>query len=177
MLTSVIAGILCGTVLLAQDLTTLAPWSAKVKLDVSAEPKSFHDEIESYLARELRSLGDVSVVDEKEEYRIEVVAIQEQFRSGRSASVAISVVVNRPWNWSMFEGFLSGVSEQNKKFLEGFQDLALQLYHHLYSGNMDDVPDICRKIVVELDARSFEPGRKDYRQWTDQMRAKKAIQE
>lgn len=53
-----------------------AKWSATVSVNVSTSVTQFRSDVTSYVSRELRSLGDVSVTDSEPIYVIEIVAVQ-----------------------------------------------------------------------------------------------------
>ncbi|GAH41599.1 unnamed protein product, partial [marine sediment metagenome] len=57
------------------------------------------NKIRSYLSRELRSLGDVSIVDEHPDWEISIIALEVR-RSGYKHGVSMSVLILSPFDLS-----------------------------------------------------------------------------
>lgn len=63
----------------------------KVKLEVSCNDE-IKNEIYSYLSRELRSLGDVVLVDSNEYYTIQIVGMTTKTKDGYNAGITLSTL-------------------------------------------------------------------------------------
>lgn len=159
--------LLFGTiqVLAAQSPTRLPPWTRTVSVEVSAEPAKLQDEIISYVGRELRSLGDIRVVDGAADYRVCVNAMELANGAGHVDGVVMAVVVQMPFPWDTITLMMPGLrlKEEDRKFFEAFEGM---LDFWLVTGNRDHVPDLCRRMVTHIDIKVFEPLRKDYRALT-----------
>src|SRR5215467_1700638 len=65
-------------------------WTSRVSVDVSAKDE-IKNEIISYAGRELRSLGDIVIVESKPNYRISIVAITTHNQANQETGYALSV--------------------------------------------------------------------------------------
>jgi hypothetical protein len=160
----------------AQALPKMSPWSATLQVDVSADPPALQEELESYILREVRDLRDIEVVKDKGRFRLLVNAIENRNRRGAVIGVDIATIVEMPWDWSLLSSVLSGLSPENRAFVEGFQSLSLRGGFDLHVGPRDALATLCREIVLKLDTRTFEPARKQYRELLDLARKRGAIQ-
>lgn len=50
-------------------------------------------------------------------------------------------------------------------------DMGVEASFTLHVGSRDEIPDMCRKIVVGIDSGAFEPSRKTYREIVGKFRA------
>ena len=66
--------------------------SFSVRVTVSCDDLSTESGIKSYVKRELRSLGDVEVVEEEYAFTIHIVALKDHTTSGRHNGYAMSYV-------------------------------------------------------------------------------------
>jgi hypothetical protein len=165
-----------ASLLPAQTLPKMSPWSSTLEVSVSADPPALQEELESYILREVRDLRDIEVVKDKGHYRLLVNAIEDRNRRGDIIGVDIATIVEMPWDWSLLTGVLSGLSPENRALVEGFQSLSLRTGFDLHVGPRDALPALCREIVLKLDTRTFEPARKQYREFLDLARKRGAIQ-
>ena len=118
-------GTLCGIAFLsvtahAADIGNLR-YSAKVKVSVSAT-ENIKGSVSSYLNRELRSLSDVELVDNKPEWEIIVIAMELMTVGNYKTGIALSTVVIRSFRNEM----LSGLFEPK------FKDTGLTLTSELF---------------------------------------------
>ena len=70
-------------------------FSARVQVIVDTDGQ-LGDDIKSYLNRALRSLGDVIITDNKPDYRVKIVALEEQAGDGTKLGYALSVLITMP---------------------------------------------------------------------------------
>jgi hypothetical protein len=135
----------------------------KVRLSVDAAP-ALRDEITSYLGRELRSLQDIRIVDQDADYILYVGAMTVSTKAGATIGVAISAVLVVPYKFEHITGLLTNMTQDQWHALEAstvgqvFIDQTA-----LFAGALGDIPELCKKIIVRLDASSFEPTRKALR--------------
>lgn len=115
----------------------------KVSLDVQITDQSSKDTIESYLARELRSLGDVEVVSDGT-FTISVLAIKTFSQTGAFIGYALSTVITR------------------KEFC-GHPSLNYKcdavLTHSINLVNPDGLRSVCEQIIVKFDTKVLKTER------------------
>lgn len=150
--------------------------STTVGLDISA-----HDEIKnqvySYISRELRSLGDVKLVENDPNWTIQVVAMQIENKLKVKTGVAVSVVIiKRRYVVKTLlyfcENFLE-ISPQElmeKKGIDlekSFTILTDSLKdirgHSLRVGSTEDMQSICQGIVADFDAEHLKEDREVFK--------------
>jgi hypothetical protein len=141
-------------VCLAQDLK---PYSCRVSLYVSAKNDSFKGKIESYISRELRSLGDVTVTDDKPDWVLYILALETYIKGEQKAGVILSTTVLKPFNNKLLlnmvnEKFKEVVSKSTSGILE-HRDNWLQI------GSPSNLRSICNEIVADFDSQWIKPER------------------
>lgn len=102
--------IVCGVVILAGCLWLLAAFSQLPKelddkrftVSVRANDNEVNKRAASYIKRELRSLGDVKVVDYGGEWRLNILAMERK-AGGSKVGYALSVVVTRSAGYSILQ--------------------------------------------------------------------------
>lgn len=155
--------ILVGWVLLVAAaaspcLAHSAPFHFRIEVSVSAKSNDVRDRVSSYLDRELRSLGDVALVDDHPSYEIEVVALKIKNRNGFSAGYALSTVVVQPF-YSTF--LLALVKSPAKGFVRrATSNLYYQPLQWLNTDSTGHLERICKDIIATFDAQVLEPQRK-----------------
>jgi hypothetical protein len=136
----------------------------RINLEISADEK-IQSKVESFVARELRSLGDVAQTSEYADYQISVVALILHTLSGQETGIAISVCINQ----SFYNGFLSHLFKDDVRSL-GMQSTEGTVYfvsHWLRSGGTDDLQSICTGIVADFDSQFLQPRRKQDQKMND----------
>lgn len=144
-------------------------FNPKVKVDVSAND-NINGEIVSYLSRELRSLGDVIVVDEKPDWTISIVALELTNKGGNNTGVALSILIlSKPHSPLIEMGIndLYRLKKINKFEMDSLQQMInidfglVTEYegHWLRTGSPDNLRDICNGIVADFDSKYLEPTR------------------
>jgi hypothetical protein len=141
----------------------IPPFSASVKLEITGN--ELQNDIYSYISRELRSLGDVKIVNDQEEWTIQIVALQEHAKTDRIVGIAISsVVLKHIWSEPALMSLLSQAKEKLSE--SGYNLLAYSLLagctvsnHKLLSGSPEDLQSLCKNIVVDFDADCLKPAR------------------
>lgn len=79
-------------------------FSTTVTLEISANEDEIKNQVYSYISREIRSLGDVQIlednsnwiVEENTDWVIQVVALQQENKAGLVTGVSISSVILKP---------------------------------------------------------------------------------
>jgi len=153
-------------------LEQIEPFQARIKVSVSADD-DMTNQIVSLVTRELRSLGDVLIVETKPDYILHVVALKTELKGGYPTGHAMSVVVGRlvsPQFPSSQESAASSEfmdklkastsRKQYEKFAwEAAERQALPLQHRLLVGA--DLRAQCETIVGDFDAEILQPLRQD----------------
>jgi hypothetical protein len=141
-----------------------AKYSARVKLSVDV-PKddSLKSQLNSFLGRELRSLGDVTIVDDKPDFVIDVVVTNVLV--GRSVSViSIATLVSAPLDSDILtDPHLKGakIDDAQIEFVKSYLKTGSHILDiTLHSGPVSDGQDMCKKIIVDFDSRQLDPERK-----------------
>jgi hypothetical protein len=157
----------------------------KVSLRIFTKDEDTKQTIESYINRELRSLGDVTIVDTGEDCRLEVMAIEGETLSGIKKTLALSVVYYEPQNIIelleikkeahelIFLLASHPVTEQRQELIKKVGDLYDHISnvfagigdytakdHRLYSGGINNLRSSCEKIIVDFDNLYLKEKRK-----------------
>ena len=155
-------------------------YSTTVKLAISGDDE-IRNEVYSYISRELRSLSDVQIVKDKGEWVIQVVALQEQSKTGRTVGVAISSVTLKPLLRDRYVLFILLPQIRASLSDTDYQHLLACLLesqyvrgHQVYSGSPEDLKTICQKIVANFDANSLKEAREDHQEivkllWSEEL--------
>lgn len=136
----------------------------KVQVEVSGE-EGLKNRVYSYFARELRSLGDVTIVNYDPSYVLKVVVIETTLLSGSSVGYAVSYVLLAPYTKKSFDSFLesAGFNPYDKKFKafrDSFDGTVFQFRNHLLqTGSPESLRNICEEFVTRFDAKHLEPAR------------------
>ena len=101
----------CGVIILAGGFWLLAAFSQLPKepddkrftVSVSANDNEEDKRAASYIKRELRSLGDVKVVDYDSEWKLYILAMERKLISGSKVGYTLSVVVTRAAGYSILQ--------------------------------------------------------------------------
>jgi hypothetical protein len=121
-----------------------------VNVDVQLREKDLQDKVESYVTRELRSLGDVEISNKDPFYTIRILGLKDRTVGGRSLGYTLSTVII--WHSTCLTP--SAKTVQDTYPCEIFDD------HYIRSGSDDDLQDLCKDIVTNFDIRSLKPLRK-----------------
>lgn len=151
-------------------------FSVKVAVSVTADGE-LRENVESYLKRELRTLGDVQIVETNFEFRIFVIAITNDL-GGRDSGFALGVTVARPMSllkeearWLTHEK----LGSEDLKSLEKLFDAEL-----IYDGGSIHVcgrnalRKSCESIITSFDAKTLEPQRESFQSMVTTMKAAQA---
>ena len=140
----------------AQDLK----FTARVQIDVSGN-ENIKGLVGSYLNRELRSLGDVELVEKDPDFFIAVGVLEIKPTGGRTSGFSLSTVVLHRFDNRIISSY----------FKDGYKEAGMALTSYLYRfPNMwvdiaprDSLQEICKGIIANFDTQDLEPIRKLYR--------------
>ena len=163
-----------GGVISAQ--TEQQSFSVRVQVSVSAKNEIVKSKIVSFISRELRSLGDVSVTDHEPQYILLIVALEAEFVSGTTTGdIALSTVLTKPLKESAQGKLL-------KKFLEYkgsewifvfLEDQSLFLEHWVQTGGAKDLRSLCETLVTQIDLKYLEADRRNWQASRDELSKEK----
>lgn len=156
----------------------------RVHVDVSSKDDTTKALIESYIKRELRSLGDVEIVDKKDaKYILVLVAIPLTSSGNKTGytSIAIMRLSNRIYGFDISlalydyqNTFVKDLSlEERSSRYPKIAEIAKEhssvpTYHYpslILMVNIadNDLQNTCKEIVAEFDVEVIEPIREIYR--------------
>ncbi|MBO2568535.1 hypothetical protein [Shewanella algae] len=171
MMRNIILALFCLCVVsspaVAEDLQ---PFSGRVQVSVSASD-TIKGKIESYLSRELRSLGDVVVTDDNPRWILSIVALESESKSGYKTGVELSVVILEPFNNQFV---VNMVPEKSKDLVSGMTS-SLYSYsgHWLRVGAPEDLRSICNGIIADFDSSELKEARDFWQMMIDYQESQK----
>jgi len=159
--------VLCApTRVVSEDTKLEAPkFSARVQVDLQCGDEIMRSDMSSYINRELRSLGDVTVVDTEPQWTLHIIAYEMKTKGGQPTGVAVSLVVT-----SSGKQFAEDVADVLKR--AGAAETTIKLVtedissmvrygdHLLQTGLRSGLKGICESNVSTFDSRTLEPARK-----------------
>jgi len=151
----------------AEDLQT---FSGRVQVLVSASD-SIKGKIESYLSRELRSLGDIVVTDDNPRWILSVVALEAESKGGFKTGVDLSVVILESFN----NQYVVNVTPEKSKKLVSVMTSSLYSYtgHWLRVGAPEDLRSMCNGIIADFDSSELKKARDIWQIMIDSQKSKK----
>jgi hypothetical protein len=152
---------------LAEDL---APFSAKVSVSVTAQD-NIKGLIESYIGRELRSLGDIVVSDDNPRWIISILAIEQASRSGQKLGVVMSTAITESFDNGLILDKVSADRKEIVSFLT--TGLCHVSGHWINTGATDELRLLCDQTVAQFDSSVIKPARTSYQNYKDFMQQKK----
>lgn len=156
----------------------------KVSIEIQyTDSKTIKSQLESYIKRELRSLGDVEIVDrEKAKYEIVLVAIPHVYEAtGKKTgymSLTVMILSEAPYELRIAIGIAEYLDRYHKdikidfmKALKPVDELIAdelipnsRLYYNptlqIFLLEENNLHQKCKEIVAEFDADNLEPFRK-----------------
>jgi hypothetical protein len=122
--------------------------------------------ITSYINRELRSRGDVVIVDENEGFVMKILALEIKSMGGYPHGVSLTVVGLMPYNIESIVGLL--VNEKDKeKYKELVRNMTPQLYEFVfYRARVCPTAQLeqtCQEMIAAFDSEVLEPRREIWR--------------
>jgi hypothetical protein len=153
----------------AQELP--AKFATTVQLSISYRTDgTMKTQITSFLSRELRGLGDVTVVDDNGHYLISVVGLT-LVAGGKTAGFALATVylrASQKAEWATDKWFhdMTGVEKIELWRL----DVLRELFRHgpefldsqLHTGQFSSLQKICQEIVADFDTTILDSARKNW---------------
>jgi hypothetical protein len=132
-----------------------------VKVAVSGD-EGIKDSVTGYLKNDLKSLGDVDLVDNNFRFQLSVLAMETELAGFYKTGVVLSTVILIPFDNSvLYDKFRP---EYKNEGLQLTSRLYLEQDHWLNMGSPGDLEDLCKKIVAKVNTKILEPYRKSGRQ-------------
>lgn len=151
--------------LLSFGYTQTPEHTTRVKLDITAD-KAIEGRVNSYISRELRSIGDVVVVDNKYDYEISLVCTEVVNKGGESIGVTFSVYIGRRFKPEhLINYWLNFYPSVDTNFTKSIiieintRNVSSPEHHSVIIGNKEDLRTICENIVAIFDSEILEPNR------------------
>lgn len=143
------------------DLGNARQFSAKVQVSISAD-ESIKSQVDSYIKRELRSLQDVTLVDEGADWELNIIAMEVSTKAGYKSGIVLSVIIISPFKNQI-------VSEMfQEKYKDFGATLTKDLYRHpdhwLRAGPNDQLRSLCVELIADFDSKIIEEVRRQYRE-------------
>ena len=162
------------------DKVKNSKFSTNVRLDIAANDE-IKNQVYSYISRELRSLGDVKVVENDPHWIIQIVAMQEKNRTGYDMGVAFSIVIIKPTSVvKMLLLFCENTLEISPQELKEEKGIDLEKSftiltdglsnirgHWLRVGATEDIQRICQGIVADFDIEHLKQEREMLQNFLD----------
>ena len=130
----------------------------RVKLLIQADEES-QTVVANLLRKELRALGDISLVNEKPDYEIRVIVMGSAAKEKGNSGVAFSTVFLNPYVRSGIPDFYLNRCKIDKEDLQITEDLErTQIYkdHLLQVGSGKDIEQICKDIAQNFKGNFLE---------------------
>jgi hypothetical protein len=134
-----------------------------IQVSVSSDNITLQEEAESYLKREFRSLGDITLVDKDPDLEFTIIA-NVVTAGTKEIGYAISLVAVEHHNFSNSVYFAAGALPKDKqKTLHTICDDAYSVKaHYLNVLPISALKTTCEQIVAKIDSTILEPERKEW---------------
>jgi hypothetical protein len=147
-------------------------YSTKVKLDVVA-PDKIKDEVRSYLSRELRSLGDVTIIEDKPSWSISIIIVPTDTVSGQHLGYAYATLVTQPLHTDYLDKYAK-CDADSKEMLRGALETGEIIYRfNVQTSATDELQEISKKLIAEFDSRFLDEERKSWQKTIDRLKGQK----
>lgn len=126
-------------------------WSTTVQLNLSAPSEELRSQIQSYIERELRTLGDVSVISAGAHFTLQAIVLNVKRPASSSVmGYTIAVVVTEPLASGARDALKAKKTDQVvENYLETINDL---LHFRLYTTGTSSLRETCSEIVTDFDS-------------------------
>jgi len=132
-------------------------FSAKVKVSVGGE-ESIKSSVSSYLNRELRSLGDVEIVDDNYEWAINITALENKIVGGKKSGFTIAAIFIQSFNNQLLREL---VEPKHQDFvIKMTSGLSYYPDGWVVIGGPESLQELCKKIIADFDTECLEKVRK-----------------
>jgi hypothetical protein len=139
-------------------------YECRVQLSVSAS-EDIKSILQSYLARELRSLGDISLVDDEADFKVIVIGMNTYSDNNTMIGYTIATTIVEPFDNQLMLTFLRA-STSNPNIADTIDKLTknLCIYHTTIINTDSDLKRLSGTIVANFDSDYVEADRKLHRE-------------
>ena len=135
----------------------LEPFSGRVALRIAGE-ENIKNQIESFISRELRSLGDVVITTDDPRWLFFISAINIPAQDGSVYGIAVSSMVFKFFdNTFILDLVSSDLAEFVALITSGLYEKIVDFNMHLIPS--DNIDEICKEIVTNFDINVLKPAR------------------
>jgi hypothetical protein len=143
-------------------------FSATVQLSITCDDALLKSQITSYLSRELRSLGDITIVDERPDFMIAAIAMTLTPENESDKGFVIAIRTTKPersewWTAKWLKDFL-GVERVSEAKLGLLKQLHQTDEHNvqftLVKGSLDGLQRQCKQVIANFDTEVLESEHK-----------------
>ncbi|MBW8041535.1 MAG: hypothetical protein FVQ85_16280 [Planctomycetes bacterium] len=130
----------------------------QVEVEVSYDDDFVKNQINSYIKRELRKLGDVEVLKPSNRYVIHLSVLKAKNMTGYVTGYSISFVfTEKVSHWEfILDAVEKTISKDAKSFVSRKQ---FYLTNSIILGSIQGLEEMCKNIVVAFDTTVVEPER------------------
>ena len=148
----------------AQEIDKSSP-KFQVDVEVSCDNSVLASEIESYLNRELRSLGDVEIVDNRfNEYYLSLLVIENSYESGqKTGEVTIAILgllsIDRKKIFALQKNYDIPAEVFADATFDAVFGYRNDCHFRLMTRSLQNIKLTCEQIVAGFDTEMIEPER------------------
>ena len=148
-----------------------ASYETEVRVSVTCSDEHTKQSINSYVKRELRSLGGVKIVEQDEQWGIHIIAIKGKSKSGRHLHYAMGYTFTERTSKYISESVIRTFIELTDIFhkdniddLDKWLESPIKRYisSALQVGGTDSLRELCEDLVVDFDTAILEPAKQEY---------------
>lgn len=148
-----------------------ASYETDVHVSVTCSDEQTKRSINSYVKRELRSLGGVKIVEKDEEWQIHIITIKRESKSGRHLGYAMGYTFTERTSRYIAEIAIRTLIKHTDAFhkdniddLDMWLQLPIRKYitSALQVGGTDSLRELCEDLVVDFDTEILEPEKQDF---------------
>lgn len=162
------------------DVTEPPKFSARLRLTITAD-EAISAQVTSYITREIRALGDVTVADDNPDWEMHIIAMQMVGKDKTVYGIALSAVLLQRSllgpSLEVIKNWDVKLEDAQQKYLNVMVAAAMKTFtlvnYKLRTGPPESLQDICAAIVAEFDAKQLEPERKRWQSVIDLLDNKK----
>lgn len=129
----------------------------RVSLEITCEDELMKNQVESLFSRELRSLNDVVIVNNKPNWHLAIICITTENLDRVETGYAMSVVALHPMQAEWFE-YLVELDSEAKTAINEY-DIKDYRNHWVLVGSSDGLEVQIDKVVASFDAQQLQPIR------------------
>ncbi|HEX8397834.1 MAG TPA: hypothetical protein VF644_10435 [Pyrinomonadaceae bacterium] len=121
-----------------------------ISVDVQAKDKTTQNLVESYITRELRTLGDVDIKENEPFYRMTIIVLKNKSTDGLNIGYTLSITT------SYRNKCLHSVKKDGKPDTYACY---VSSGHSVHIGGLGDLRSMCEEVVNEFDIETLKPTR------------------